>query len=138
MKYIRYNICSYYLLYIKNLRLLNLRFFYSTVTLFAKFWGLSISLFRFFATSTANNHKGIKGKKGVNIGCVLGISIISSYISFTVSPDVITHNTSHSLAFISFIFDIVFSLISHFGFITIQGKFCHTRASGPCFNSQVE
>jgi len=63
---------------------------------------------------------------------------MSSYISFTVSQAVITHKTTQSLAFISFIFEIVFSLFIHFGFITIQGKSGQTRASGPCFNSQVE
>jgi hypothetical protein len=51
---------------------------YSTVTLFAKFCGLSISLSNSFAISTAKIHNGINGKNGVKIGCELGISIISS------------------------------------------------------------
>gem|GEM_PF-2040578 len=64
--------------------------------------------------------------------------MISSYISFIVSQEVMTQSTTQFLAFISFIFDIVFSRISDFGFITIQGKSGHTRARGPCLSSQVE
>ena len=87
-------------------------FYYSTVTLFAKFWGLSISLFKFLATSTENIHNGIRGRKGVNIVWDSGISIISSYMSVTVSHSVITPKTTQFLDFISITFDIVFSLPS--------------------------
>jgi hypothetical protein len=35
-------------------------------------------------------------------------------------------------------FEIVFSLIIDFGFITTTGKFGHIKAKGQCFSSPVE
>jgi hypothetical protein len=54
-----------------------------------------------------------------------------------VSQAVITHKTTQFLAFISFTFEIVFSLKIFFGLITIQGKFGQTKAKGQCFSSPV-
>ena len=108
MKYTGYISCYDFILYIKKERILNSFFFYSTVTLFARFWGLSISLFKFFAISTENIQSGINGRNGVNIGCDFGISIISLYISLVVSQAVITHNIVPFLACISLTFEMVF------------------------------
>jgi hypothetical protein len=46
--------------------------------------------------------------------------------------------TNPFLAFISLIFEIVFSLTIDFGFMTTTGKFGQIKAKGQCFNSPIE
>jgi hypothetical protein len=59
-------------------------------------------------------------------------------MSFSLSHAVITHKIVPFLAPISFTLETVFSLITHLGFMTTQGKLGPTNARGQCFNSQVE
>ncbi len=51
---------------------------YSTVTLFARFCGLSTSRPSFFAIPTAMSHMGISGRNGERSGWDVGTSITSS------------------------------------------------------------
>ncbi len=53
-------------------------YYYSTVTLFARFCGLSTSRPSFFAIPTAMSHIGISGRNGESSGWLVGTSMISS------------------------------------------------------------